>query len=72
MNKLTLKLILLNNKYSRSHYIDILIDGITLISIIKDIELPMARAEGHPKLAGGYGCAGVYWHKEIFYGRRTV
>lgn len=34
--------------------VDIRIDGRPLVDLIRDVELPMAAKEGHPKLAGAY------------------
>jgi hypothetical protein len=52
MNRLDLRI-------QRAHELDaevvrILIDGIDLIDLVRPIELPFARAEGHPEIAGGY------------------
>jgi hypothetical protein len=36
-----------------------IIDGHSLISLLKTIELPFAKKEGHPEIAGAYG--GIYF-----------
>lgn len=59
MNNLILEPILNQKGSWKSHFIQILIDGVMLKNIMKEIEMPMAEAEGHPSIAGGYGTAGV-------------
>jgi hypothetical protein len=52
-----------------------LIDGKSLISILKDVELPFAKKEGSPKIAGSYDglfISGVRPPSEYFYGKETT
>ena len=41
----------------KSHFMYIMIDGVKLNDIMKEVEMPMTEAEGHPSIAGGYGAA---------------
>src|SRR5262245_38514330 len=38
--------------------INIRVDGRLLAEIMRDVEAPMAKREGHPSLAGGYSAIG--------------
>jgi len=52
----------------KNDIVNIAIDGISLIEIIRDIELPMAQEEGHPDLAGDYVIISPENPKEYFLG----
>jgi hypothetical protein len=52
MNRLDLRI--QRGEEVEAEVVRILIDGRDLIDLVRPIELPFARAEGHPELAGGY------------------
>jgi hypothetical protein len=47
--------------------VNIRVDGRLLADIMKDVETPMARREGHPEIAGGYEAIGKPQAPEKYY-----